>query len=165
MSMAVSVDACATDAESLLRFGAYTSILLGSQMLWWAGVAECAPIGSEKFGLISKLNRRISTWAQPLMLPVGPALPPLYRVHAVWSTSSITFPPLGGVAGAGAGVTPRAPGSSPSDLIRFMDEELLAVLVAAHRFGDKLHLAQALMHRHQRACEWIHWLGRVTSTV
>ena len=127
MSMAVSVDACATDAESLLRFGAYTSILLGSQMLWWAGVAECAPIGSEKFGLISKLNRRISTWAQPLMLPVGPALPPLYRVHAVWSTSSITFPPLGGVAGAGAGVTPRAPGSSPSDLIRFMDEELLAV--------------------------------------
>ena len=127
MSMTVSVDTCATEAESLLRFGASAAILLGTQLLWWEGVGECAPIGSEAFGLIGEINRRLATWAQPLMLPAGPALPPHYRVDAVWTTSTIVFPPIGGVGGTGAGVVPRPPGTTHSDLVQLMDDELIAI--------------------------------------
>ena len=130
LSMAVSLDACGTNAESLLRFSAYTSILLGAQMVYWDGMGPCAPVGSPKFELIGELNRRISTWAQALFQPVGPGIAPQYRCIQAFTTSSITFPSnLCSFDGEG-GVEAVKPGSGgPSDLIQAMDDELLAIVL------------------------------------
>jgi len=120
MTMAVTLDACALASDSLVRFGAYASVVWGAQAIWWEGVGACAPIGSDAFMLIGGINRRIAQWAEPLFLKnSNEAVTSVrYQVVDVWSTSSLELPPLQGV---------KAARPSKGRLIEAMDDELVAV--------------------------------------
>jgi hypothetical protein len=65
---AVSIDPCGTDSDSMMRFAAYTSVLLGGQALWWEGMGRCAPVGSPAFETVSSINNRVAQWAEPLFM-------------------------------------------------------------------------------------------------
>ena len=75
MTPAVQLSPCLTDSDSLLRFSAYSSVLLGAQALWWKDMTTCAPAGSAKFEIVSGINVRVAQWAEPLFMRKGPALP------------------------------------------------------------------------------------------
>lgn len=68
MTPAVSIDPCGTDSDSMMRFAAYTSVLLGGQALWWEGMGRCAPVGSSTFETVSSINNRVAQWAEPLFM-------------------------------------------------------------------------------------------------
>ena len=94
--MAVALNPCNTDSDSMLRFTAYMSVVYGAQALWWEGISTCAPIGSAKFELVAAINNRVAMWADPLFLKSSNK----YTVVDARSTSSVALPPLvsGGVA-------------------------------------------------------------------
>ena len=105
MTMAVTLDACAVESDSLVRFAAYASVVWGAQALWWEGVGRCAPVGEANFDLVASINRRVAQWAEPLFLKAkdeavyarsepGVFNIVRYAVTDVWSTSSLTLPPL-----------------------------------------------------------------------
>ena len=151
-TMAVTIDACAYDSESLNRAAAYWSVIFGSQMLWWEGVGKCAAVGWDKFAMIAETNRRLTQWAEPLFQkgsssPAWNAVPRetdgapgttpssdcrhggdcfsealRYNVTHVYSTSSLKIPTL-------QGVSPTRPGAAASDLIQSMDDELLVIVL------------------------------------
>lgn len=152
-SMAVTINACAYESESLNRAAAYWSVIFGSQALWWEGVGRCAAVGSAKFKLIASINRRLSQWAEPLFLkgsstPAWNAAPRQhngppgstpssdcrhgancfseklrYNVTHVYSTSSLDFPAL-------QGIKPAKPGTNPAeDLIQYMDDDLIVIVL------------------------------------
>jgi len=129
MTMAVTLDACALESDSLARFAAYSSVIWGAQALWWEGVSACAPLGSDDFALIGSINRRVAQWAEPLFLKSKNeavylyAQPGVYNVvryavAQVWSTSSLKLPPV-------QGVTAARP--SPGGLIENMDDDVIAI--------------------------------------
>ena len=144
-----AIDACSTDSGSLLRFVAYSSVLLGSQALWWEGMGACAPTGSPKFKLIGAINNRISQFADPLFMRLtvgditGTTVIARYAVKSIWSTASsaapsssppafgtdasgIRWPPTRGINNTL--VTARAPGAGgESDLIQKMSDNVVAV--------------------------------------
>jgi hypothetical protein len=66
MTPAVQLDPCLA-SDSLIRFAAYGSVLLGAQALWWEGMA-CARVGSPQFELVAGINRRTAQWAEPLFM-------------------------------------------------------------------------------------------------
>lgn len=132
MTMAVTLDACTLESDSLARFAAYSAVLWGAQALWWEGVGACAPVGSDDFALIAGINRRIAQWAEPLFLKAKDESVYLqieghvvdvvrYQITDVWSTSSLKLPSL-------QGVHARLP--AQGDLIEAMDDELVAVHLA-----------------------------------
>ena len=107
MTPAVQLDAC-IKSDSLLRFGAYASVLLGAQALWWENMPTCAPIGSPAFEMVGGINRRVATVAKPLFLrkeyflessfqfqgnPADP--PPHVDQETVKPTPPISVPPFG----------------------------------------------------------------------
>ena len=126
MSMAVSLDACRLpESDSQLRFAAYSSLLWGAQALWWEGVGSCAPAGSVAFAIIASVNNRVAQFATPLFLnPAGRSNPNArdwpYVVRGVYSTSSLTLPPLNGTVA-------RKPGGRLDDVVQSMEEEMVAV--------------------------------------
>lgn len=149
-TMAVTINACAYEAESLNRAAAYWSVVFGAQALWWEGVGSCAVVGSPKFKMIAETNKRLSQWAEPLFLkgsstPAWNAVPrrqngpkgstassdcrhggncfselTRYNVTDVFSTSSLRIPRL-------QGVEAKKPGTLPTDLIQAMDNELVII--------------------------------------
>ncbi len=151
-SMAVTIDACGYESESLNRAAAYWSVIFGAQAVWWDGIGECAQVGSDKFKLIASINRRVTQWAEPLFLkgssspawnavPRKEAGPPgttpssdcrhggdcfseqlRYNVTKIFSTSSLQLPSLQGVDAV-------KPGSEPTDLIQSMDDDLVVILL------------------------------------
>jgi hypothetical protein len=81
-------------SESMTRFAAYSSVLIGgAQAIWWEGVGKCAAVGSAQFALIGSINNRISQWADPLFLRATDGQQP-WAIEAVWTTSSLTIPPV-----------------------------------------------------------------------
>jgi hypothetical protein len=145
-SMAVTLDACAHDSESINRAGAYWSAIFGAQAIWYEGVGKCAPVGSDKFKMIAQTVRRLTQWVEPLF-EKGSSSPAWrtiagqpdnvdcrhnlaacdteqlrYNVTAVFSTSSLQIPSLQGVSAA-------KPGASKSDLVQSMDEELVVIVL------------------------------------
>ena len=105
MTPAVSLDACATKSDSLLRFAAYMSVLLGSQALWWEGMEKCAPVGGEQFATVSSINRRVSQFAEPLFLRKTHLVP---QGHWLAESDSAQL-----VEGLAAGAGPKAGQSVP----------------------------------------------------
>ena len=67
MTPAVQLDPC-MESDSLMRFSAYGSVLLGAQALWWEGMGACARVGSPQFELVASINRRTAQWAEPLFM-------------------------------------------------------------------------------------------------
>lgn len=101
---------------------------------------QCAPVGSDKFHMVSQINRRLTQWAEPLFQK-GFSTPAWnghgdcrselsqcdterlrYNVTAVFSTSSLPIPPLQRVAAV-------APGGSGSDFVQQMDRELVVIVL------------------------------------
>ena len=71
MTPAVELSACSSftsGSDSLLRFSAYSALLLGAQALWWSDLTACAPLGSERFDTVRGINRRVAQWAEPLFM-------------------------------------------------------------------------------------------------
>ena len=62
MPFAASLDACATESDSLLRFSAFAALAYGARGLFWRGAGSCAPVGSAKFALLASINTRIAQW-------------------------------------------------------------------------------------------------------
>eukprot|EP01045_Picozoa_sp_COSAG04_P012106 COSAG04_NODE_804_length_10157_cov_2.622688_2_plen_375_part_00 len=126
MAMVVALDAC-EGSDSLVRFGAYSSMIFGAQMLWWEGMDRCARIGSGRFELVASINRHIAQWAEPLFLK-----PVRFRIAEAWSTSTVAIPTLPTVIGKPpnaqpAHITAGKPGATPSSLIQTMDDDLLVL--------------------------------------
>lgn len=147
MTMAVTLDACSLESDSLVRFAAYASVIWGAQSIWWEGVGACAPIGSEDFALIAGINRRFAQWAEPLFLKAkNEAIYMLgeagvydvvrYHVTDVWSTSTLELPLLQGV---------RAKRPAKGDLIEAMDEELVVVHLSNYSKVAPAGRARALL--------------------
>lgn len=110
MTAAVALSACDTDSDSILRFAAYSSLVVGAQALWWDGMDRCAPVGSPKFALIGAINSRIALWGNVFVHgPGGDGVAPL----RVFSTSTVTVP------------NASAPGGSIDDLVQGMPPELI----------------------------------------
>jgi hypothetical protein len=154
-TMAVSIDACAYESESLHRAAAYWSVIYGAQALWYENLSKCAQIGTAKWKLIRDINLRLTQFAEPLFMkgistPAwngafrrsnGPAgsTPSSdcrhgadcfseelrYNVTRVFSTSTLRIPPLQGVQAA-------KPGMSKQDLIQSMDAELVVIELHNH---------------------------------
>ncbi len=99
LTPAVQLDACGLSAggemsESMVRFAAYSSVLIGgAQAIWWEGMGKCAAVGSAQFALIGSINNRISQWADPLFLRASDNGQQPWAIEAVWTTSSLTIPP------------------------------------------------------------------------
>ena len=136
MTMAVAVNPCGTDSDSMLRFTVYMSVVYGAQALWWEGVGACAPIGSAKFELVAAINNRVAMWADPLFLKSSNR----YTVLDAWSTSSVALPPLlsGGVA-----VLFTPPGShriGELPLVVSMSPDMIALRMNSTKSGDPPYL-------------------------
>ena len=81
-------------SESMARFAAYSSVLVGgAQAIWWEGVGKCAAVGSAQFALIGSINNRIAQWADPLFLRAEGNGQRPWAIEAVWTTSSLNIPP------------------------------------------------------------------------
>ena len=120
---AVMFDACSANrSDSVTRFQAFASVLYGAQGVWWRHMDTCAKVNSPQFGLISAINRRIASWADPLLLQ-----PSLYAVTAAWSSSvGVEYPPF--FTPTGAQITVGKPG--PGQLIVEAPPGLLIVELA-----------------------------------
>eukprot|EP01052_Picozoa_sp_SAG31_P003854 SAG31_NODE_152_length_22216_cov_16.550029_15_plen_1048_part_00 len=127
-SVAIAVDVCVTDSDSLLRWSAFSSLTTAflppadrynetlAGALWWDGLGSCARIGTPKFELLASINLRLTqaVWMDAFS-KVG--VPTHTRI---WSTSSLDV--HGSVA----------PGSQgPGGLLLAMSPELIVYEFAA----------------------------------
>ena len=69
-TLGVALDACALNrSDSLLRFGAFASLVFGAQSIWWSHLSSCAPPvpTSTAFRVISSANNRVGQWGSALL--------------------------------------------------------------------------------------------------
>eukprot|EP01043_Picozoa_sp_COSAG02_P019481 COSAG02_NODE_940_length_15773_cov_5.301263_8_plen_1082_part_00 len=121
-----SIDACATESDSLLRFAAFSSLAYGSRGIFWRGARHCAAVETPKFGLLASINRRIAQWGNTFVseTPTG------YNITRLWST---------GYDLPGASRRPGAGGSM--DLVQEADDNVLvAELGSMGRYATPLVL-------------------------
>jgi hypothetical protein len=140
-SVAIAIEVCATDSDSLLRFAAFSSLATAfvpppdryndEQMfhtpgmtgaLWWDGMGACARIGSPKFDLLANINLRLTqaAWMDAFSRVGLSTYPGGGGGTRIWSTSSLHVP--GSVA----------PGSQgPGGLLLEMSPELIVYEFAA----------------------------------
>ena len=147
MAPAVSLNACATESDSMLRFQAYVSALLGARLLWWEGIGRCARIGTPKFELIASINRRVAQWASPLQSEDASR----YILRGAYSSSSgLNFPPIFARHDAvNTSLVPVGrPGALATDLVQSMAPDALALHYVspnpAPRYGNPAHLLLVL---------------------
>ena len=62
MPFAASLDACASESDSMLRWSAFSALAYGARGIFWRGAGVCAPLGSPKFSLLASINTRIAQW-------------------------------------------------------------------------------------------------------
>lgn len=112
MTASIMLGACDTNSDSLLRFAAYSSLVVaGSQSLWWEDMDACAQVGSAKFALIGGINARVGQWGNAFLS--GPGGVANVAPTRVFSTSSLAM-----------GNTSR-PGGDSTDLVQAMSPEML----------------------------------------
>ena len=115
MPFGASLDACASDSDSMLRFAAFAALAYGARGIVWRGAGACAPVGSHKFQLLASINRRIAQWGNTFVASArGSDFPGGgYNVSKLYAT---------GYALPGA----VAPGSDgPADLVQSADDDVL----------------------------------------
>lgn len=131
-SVAIAIDVCATDSDSLLRFAAFSSLATAfmpapdrfnaslTGALWWDGMGACARIGSPKFELLANVNLRLTqaSWMDAFSRATLPTYPG--GGTRIWSTSSLHVP---------GSVTPGSQG--PGGLLQAMSPELIVYEFAA----------------------------------
>ena len=122
MAFSASIDACAAESDSMLRWSAFSALAYGARGIFWRGAGRCAPSGSPKFSLLASINRRIAQWGNTFVASKR-------RTDFPGGGYNITHLYATGYKLPGA----VAPGSGGfSDLVQSADEDvLIAVLGSA----------------------------------
>lgn len=115
MAFSASLDACAAESDSMLRWSAFSALAYGARGVFWRGAGACAPFGSPKFALLASINKRLVQWGNTFVASSAPSDFPGggYNVTRLYAT---------GYSLAGA----VAPGSGGGyDLVQAADADVL----------------------------------------
>jgi len=118
MPFVAAVDACASESDSALRWAAFSALAYGARGVFWTNLARCAPLGSDKFGLIASINTRLAGWGNTFVtdnIVASDFGNGGYNVTRMWSSGF----------DAPHAVAPGAAG--PDDLVQAADADVLVV--------------------------------------